>query len=742
MAEPADEPSPPQTLTEWLRSRSDRQLTELLRLRPDLALPAPPDLVALAGRISVRTSTQRAVDALDAAALRALEGLAAGADPDGRVHGPVPDALVDRALVWGEHLAPAVREVLGPYPGGLGRPAAALRDDPGPLEDPAWVRAQIDASDPDEREILDRLAAGPPAGTLRSAGGDSPAHRLIARGLLIPTDALRVELPREVALALRGTPGSTDGHEPAVATVDRAPEELDRLATTAVLEFVRLVEALADAWTAAPPPTLRSGGLGVRDLRRTTKDLDVPEAVTALVLETSYAAGLINSTHGTEPVFLPTAAYDSWRDRPTAQRWIALADAWLQMTRQPSLVGVRGDRDRVITALGPDAERGTLPTLRRQVLDLLVALPPGAAPADRGDVLARLTWQQPRRASSLRPLAAAILAEADQLGLTVAGGLTGWSRTLLAGAAGAAEHALDNALPAPVDHFLVQPDLTVVVPGPPEPELGRELAAVADLESTGGASVYRITERSVRRALDSGRSATQLAAFVAARSRTPVPQALEYLIDDAARRHGVLRTGAAGAYLRCDDESLLTRVVGEKAVAPLGLRRIAPTVVIADASVVRVLEVLRAAGFAPAAEAPDGQLVVLGTDPPRAPERPPSRPMIVRGGGHDSDAQRAATVRRMRAADSLATSPSVRLDIPGVTSAATMELLRAAIRDDRTVWFGAAQSDGTTTTHTMRPISLGGGMLRGYEPGRSGLGSYPVHRITSVRVVEEEDEDA
>jgi hypothetical protein len=64
--------------------------------------------------------------------------------------------------------------------------------------------------------------------------------------------------------------------------------------------------------------------------------------------------------------------------------------------------------------------------------------------------------------------------------------------------------------------------------------------------------VYRVTERSVRRALDAGRSGTQLLAFVEQRSRTPVPQALRYMIEDAARRHGLLRAGAAASYLRCD----------------------------------------------------------------------------------------------------------------------------------------------------------------------------------------------
>ena len=40
--------------------------------------------------------------------------------------------------------------------------------------------------------------------------------------------------------------------------------------------------------------------------------------------------------------------------------------------------------------------------------------------------------------------------------------------------------ALDALLPAPVDHVLVQADLTVVVPGPPEPALAAELELVAE----------------------------------------------------------------------------------------------------------------------------------------------------------------------------------------------------------------------------------------------------------------------
>jgi hypothetical protein len=618
------------------------------------------------------------------------------------------------------------------------------------LADPARVAELVAACDPPEREVLDRLAAGPPVGTVRNAHlpADrpdlSPPHRLLARGLLIAVDAQTVELPREIAIALRPAPvGRVEPRPPAVPLVGREPAELDRLGTTAVLETLRLVEALGLAWTTHPPPQLRAGGVGVRELRRTARDLGVDEGVTALIAETAAAAGLINASYGSEPTYLPTAEFDAWRRQESpAARWSALACAWLAMTRQPGLVGRRGDRDRVITALSPDAERGTVPGLRARILTMLAELPPGAAPRDRDDVLRRLAWQAPRRTGKQRGLAEAVLAEADLLGVTAAGGLTGYSRTLLAGARTDAERVLAGALPEPVDHFVVQPDLTIVVPGPPTATLARELALAAELESTGGASVYRITESSVRRALDAGRTGTDLADLVAGRSRTPVPQALSYLIDDVARRHGALRAGVAGAYLRCDDEALLARVLADRDVAALQLRRLAPTVLVSSGPVTRLLEVLRDAGYAPAAEAPDGAVIALDVEPPRAPSRPPPRPGG-RGTGVQPREQVNELVRRVRSGDAL-TQLSTRIQpiaqqVPGVTSASTMALLREAIRQGRRVLLGCAEPDGTATRHTILPISLGGGFVRGHESATQRLQSYPLHRITAATMLAEAD---
>ena len=375
----ADDPSNDDTsaaratsLAQWLRARTDEQLIALLRRRPDLALPAPPDLGALAARIGVRTSTQRAVDALDAPTLHALELLVLAAGEDDAVDDPAPVGLTDLfdlALVWGEtdlvHLTTSVRESVGPYPDGLGRPVAALarlrrtegvgNADIAVLTDPGRLAAQLADCDDAERKILDRLAQGPPVGTVRNPTSPAdPGHRLIARGLLVPIDTQRVELPREVALALRAQQDrSVHIEAPDLAPVIRTPQELDELATTAVRETLRLIDQLAETWTRLAPPLLRSGGLGVRELRRTARALDVDESTAALLAEVAYAAGLINSTNSPDPVFLPSEQYDSWCGRDDAGRWITLAAAWLTMTRQPSLVNERGERDRVITALGP-----------------------------------------------------------------------------------------------------------------------------------------------------------------------------------------------------------------------------------------------------------------------------------------------------------------------------------------------------------------------------------------------------
>ena len=62
-------------LVDWLRAQDDGTLADLLRLRPDLAVPPPADLTVLATRAGIRASVHRACDDLDTIALHVLEAL-------------------------------------------------------------------------------------------------------------------------------------------------------------------------------------------------------------------------------------------------------------------------------------------------------------------------------------------------------------------------------------------------------------------------------------------------------------------------------------------------------------------------------------------------------------------------------------------------------------------------------------------------------------------------------------------
>ncbi len=742
-------------LVDRLRALPDATLAALLAHRPDLAVPPPSDVTVLATRAAVRASVHRACDDLDTLALAVLEALVV-ADADrapvpaaevARLLGPdlaagaldgVLAALRERALVWdgddagGLSVVPAVRDVVARHPGGLGRPAA------GPAGSSA-LPVLLAAAEPDERRVLDALAVGPPLGRSRAEPG-GPVARLLAKGLLVRVDAETVELPRQVGLALRGDRpmGPLALRPPELPTRDPGHSVVDRTAGGAALELLRRADALVALWGATPPPVLRSGGLGVRDLRRAARELDVTEDVAALVVEVMAGADLVAATDAVAAEWLPTTQADAWAAAGPEHRWAVLARAWLDLPRLPGLVGRRDDAGKAVPALSDGVRRPLAPRDRRRILGGLAELPPGVAAASVAGLADVLAWRAPRRGGRLRDeVVTWVLAEATVLGVVALDALSDPGRALL-DEPDRLVAALRATLPEPVGHVLLQADLTAVAPGPLEAGLARELDLAADVESAGGAVVYRFSEASVRRALDAGRSAADLHALLADRSATPVPQTLTYLVDDVARRHGRLRGGTATAYLRSDDEALLAEVMAHPEAAALALRRIAPTVLVSSVPLVALLDGLRAAGFSPAAEDPAGAVLDLTARGRRtAPRRPTGSGALPREPDGD---QRAALVSRMRAGDARA---AARQGADAFANGSTLDLLRSAVTDGRRVWIGFVDRHGLPGEQVLAPLSVGGGVVEGRVVDGTAAGGFgdpavlrvPLHRITSIALV-------
>ncbi len=711
--------TPPRTLADQLRGWSDERLAALLEARPDLAAPAPHDSSQLAARVVVRASVLRALDGLDARELGVLEALVHEVDPHALgIADDDVEAALERlrvlALVWGEPDRPVlvVAEVLH-------RPHG-----PAPEEVPGL----LDALDPPARAVLDRLAETGFDG--RWSGGGGPTAGLVASGLLARKDEHHVTLPWTVRLALESEHGRAPSAPPAVPTTTREVGLRDRAAAGAAFELVRRTELLLDRWGTRPPNALKQGGLGVRDLKAAATLLHVETGVAALVVETAAGAGLLTQGHtdDADAAWLPTDAYDAWLAADAAQRWATLARAWLASPRLVALVGGRIG-DRPVNALSPDITRTWLAALRRETLAQLADLPDDAAlaPGDGVDGLVqRMRWLRPRRGASRLAQVPPLVEEAALVGVTGLDGLSSFGRALVAGDDPAP--LLDALLPDPVDHVLLQADLTAIAPGPLEQEVARRLALVADVESRGGATVYRFAAGSVRRAFDAGWSAAEVHDFVASTSRTPVPQSLTYLVDDVARRFGTLRAGQVESFLRSDDETALTELLHAAGTESLGLRRIAPTVVVSEVPLATLLPRLRELGLAPVVEAVDGTVRVARPDVLRA--RTPRRRSPAQDGVR-AGARTPAVVQAIRVGDRSSAQRPQRGSAAS-TPGEVVAILRQAAESREQLLIGYVGNDGTVAERTVRPERVEGGQLQAHDERTDDVRVFALHRITAV----------
>jgi len=724
------------SFSDYLRSVDDAALLDLFTARPDLVTPVPPDVASLAVRACSAPSLARAIDSLNQWQFQVLEATASLNEPfleksvitltDKEAKGAL-EHLVRIGLVYpsddGMRLPTQLRDVIGTEPAGLG-PASMAK----------LKLSELDDAPADAKKVLERLIWGPPRGSVGDIKNPGPGvNWLLEKKFLVPLDQRTVILPREVAIALRGGKIHKERFikQPSLSGAKRDERQINLAAIANVSTVLRWVEELLNFWADEPADALRAGGLGVRDLKIIATHLGVDESCTAFVTELAYLASLISID--ADDRILPSNKFDIWLMQTPADRWQMLASQWLITSRVSGLVGRVEAKN--VAALGPELDRVNAARVRALTLELLRENL-GIAP-EWNSFKEVLSWRAPvRRNSSLQDeLAEWTLREAEWLGITGQGALSKFGEQFLAGDD---LSSINEDLPKTVDHILIQSDNTAIAPGPLEHEISQALAMMAEIESRGGATVYRFTESTIRRALDHGKTGDEIKTFLIKTSKTPMPQPLEYLIADVAKKHGKLRVGNTSSFIRCEDTALISQIMNDKKLEILALRRIAPEVVICDMDATDAMRVLRECGYLPAGESANG-MILTGPRSNRALTKP--RPPRVIGEVEIPDTETLKTAIRALRTGEKSTYRQTRLrqvasealgQLPRTTANETMDILNQFIIDEKTLSIGYADNNGGVTHRIIDPIRISAGALIARDHATGEVQSFRIPRITGV----------
>ncbi len=724
------------SFADYLRGLDDSDLLSLFALRPDLVSPVPHDISSLAVRANSAPSLSRAVERLNEWQFQVLEACAALNEPmsekeivsvtDPSAKFVIPH-LANMALLYkskdGYRLPSSLREVLGNEPAGLG-PASMAK----------LSMKRLDEAPDAAKKVLEKLTWGPPRGSVGDIRNPGPGIAwLLKENFLVPLDQRTVILPRNVAIHLRG--GKIHKHpspNPPVLTGRSVQQKVsDRAAIANISTILRWCEEILNFWSEEPPSALRAGGLGVRDLKAAAQHLGVDESCAAFVAELVYLSGLV-VIEGNDQVF-PTHAFDVWLTQSPQTRWRAIVSLWLITSRVSGLVG-RAD-SKHISALGPELDRVSASSTRRLTLEVLaqhLEISPNVEA-----LLALIKWRAPARRNPgfQVDLVRWTLREAEWLGITGQGAISKYGLVFLNGRD---DCGIDSDLPKPINHILIQSDNTAIAPGRLEIGIARVLDSIADIESRGGATVYRFSESSIRRGLDHGKTGEEIKDFLRKTSKTPVPQPLDYLIGDVAKRHGRLRVGNTSSYLRCEDPTLLTQIISDRKLEGFPLRRIASEVLVCDLDANELMIALRGAGYMPAAESSTG-ILITGQRVNRAKSKP-RPPRVIGEIETPTEETLTAALRALRVAERSSHKQTSLREIaanalgslPRTTANETLDLLHKFIVEGQTLSIGYADNNGAVTHRIIDPLSISAGSLVARDHGTGEIQTFRIPRITGV----------
>jgi hypothetical protein len=434
-----------------------------------------------------------------------------------------------------------------------------------------------------------------------------------------------------------------------VVTERLTPKLVDKVAAGSAFEFVRRMDVLVEHCDHQPLRRRRDGGLTTRQVRGLGALLDVPAAVATACVELAESSGLLGlAARGLDEVLIPTEDFDDWQGRQLSDQWAHLVQAWTQ-----------------------DPGVGAPEWLTQLCFEGLM-LGGEAAVIDHDSLLAWLAWRRPRRPVGADRKVRTALEQATWMGVLALGATSSFGPAVDA-------ERLETLMPDRVDHVLVQADLTAIAPGPLTVDAARDLATLADVESRGGATVYRFSAESLHRARQLGWDADEILELLGQRSSTPLPQPLTYLVRDLDRVPPDPGRAADSPFVHLPPERAKPRPGTDDLTAAERLD---------EDMAAQIVTTLRSA--------------------------------------IDPAADQEAPERRTGALEGLA---------PEGNEPDSVAVLREAVETREPVWFGFVDSAGTTGERLVLVHAVDDGVLdaedaRSHDPVR-----MPVHRITQAHII-------
>lgn len=490
----------------------------------------------------------------------------------------------------------------------------------------AGIPQLLEGLSPEERRVVTTLATSGGYGFSRSLDleAHTPVPSLLRRGVLelAPPVEGRVRLPNTVRAYANGghlAPLVYPGYTPHAG--GPTLKQVDDACVAAALEVVRVAYDVVTVIEQQPVELVASEQVGVRAANALAKTLGLDFEQLADIIGVLQGADLLTvgvphpePDYGRFSFLAVTESSQQWIDSDQAARWGLLARGWLASALSTaSLMKTAEEQHQKPKLFAPEHSDPIVVTTKKllvrvfrhchqhaetvvtlsldDIVDVASVLAPGDVPKHPRDAFGNVL----REASWLGLVSRHTI---DGVEIYAAGSL------LLEGVERAAQ-----LFPAPVDYLIAQADHTILAPGPLAPNVQRMLLAFADTESAGVATVFRISPESIARGLERGVSVPEMKTLLETYVVGELPQPLVYALSDAERAHGVLRVGAASCFLRCEDPEMLAHAA--QAVPSAELRLLAPTVAISTVAPTMLLDLLRNAGFSPAAESLDGEVVDL-----------------------------------------------------------------------------------------------------------------------------------